>query len=135
MSTHRSPNNWSIHDHLIQKQKELLEEQGKYVVANPNQERNESGSVIRNGERVYPDLVVRPSREENITQLYEVETKDSVDEDEVDQWKTYNAGKSSFYLIVPEGYVEEAERLIRESGFSIDGFYYYDESLNIYPAW
>lgn len=137
MSTHRSDENWKIHDRVITRAKQRLEGGGYYVVANPNQEKNPRGSVKRDDRRVYPDLVIRPSKEESITRLEEVETEDSVDDDEVKQWREYNAGKSKFYLIVPEGYVSKAKALIRNEGFSIGGFFEYTLSegrIDIYPV-
>ena len=128
MSTHRNDENWKIHDRVISRAKQRLEQQGCYVVANPGQEKNPRGSVKRDDRRVYPDLVIRPPEEKSITRLQEVETEDSVDNDEVKQWKEYNAGESSFYLIVPGGYVSKAKTLIRNEGFSIDGFFEYTVS-------
>jgi len=102
-----------------------------YVVTNPGQEKNLG--VKRDNRLVYPDVLYGPD-ENTITRLYEVETEDSVNEEEVEQWREFNAGPSSFYLVVPENYVEAARRLIRNAGFSIDGFYYYDSNLNIHSA-
>lgn len=132
MSRRRSPDNWSVHDKVIAKIKAWKEGQGRYVVTNPGQEKNSEGSVKRDDQTVYPDVVVRPKKGEPIDGLYEVETPDSIDEEEADQWKTYNAGKSSFYLVVPGGYVQKAKDLIR--GFTIAGFYYYNTNLEIHPA-
>jgi hypothetical protein len=131
MSKHRSSKNWEVHDYVIMELKDWLESQGKYVVTNPGQEKNPDGSVKRDDESIYPDLVVRPSQGEKITELFEVETEDSVDSEEVEQWEIYEAGKESFYLIVPEGSIDRAKELIRERGFSIDGIGYYDTALNV----
>jgi len=131
MSNRRSAENGGIHDRVIDEIKGFLEKQGKYVVANPGQEKNPFGSVSRDNESVFPDLVIRPSKDDKITELIEVETEDSVDSEEVEQWKMYNAGESSFYLIVPEDSVEKAMGLINERGFSITGIGCYDVSFNI----
>ncbi|MFQ5867976.1 MAG: hypothetical protein ACE5IT_08320 [bacterium] len=45
MSILRSKANWEIHDRIIHKLKRTLEAQGKYVVVNPGQQRNLSGSI------------------------------------------------------------------------------------------
>lgn len=135
MSEHRSNENWKVHDYIISGLKKWLEGQGKDVVANPGQEKNPDGWVKgrrRDDEPVYPDLVVRPSKGEKITQLFEVETEDSIDSEEVKQWAMYNAGESSFYLIVPEGSVKKASELITERRLSIAGIGYYDTSLKIH---
>lgn len=95
MSEHRSDKNWEVHDRVIYKLKGMLKGQGKYVVANPGQEKNLYGSVEREGIFVYPDLVVRPSRVSEITELFEVETEESVDSEEVAQWEMYNTGTSN----------------------------------------
>lgn len=131
-SLKRSPSDWELHDNVIRRLKTWLESKHPncYVIINPGQERNQG--VTRDSETVYPDVVFRPSRGENITRLYEVETVDSVDEEEVIQWKTYDAGPSSFYFVVPENTVDVAKELIRRAEFSIDGFYYYDRNLDIH---
>ncbi|MFQ5867972.1 MAG: hypothetical protein ACE5IT_08300 [bacterium] len=132
MSEHRSNENWKVHDHIIAGLKKWLENQGKYVVANPGQEKNPNGSVKRGGTFVYPDLVVRPSEVEEIAELFEIETEDSVDPEEIAQWEMYNAGVSKFYLIVPKGSIGKAGDLIMEKGLSIAGVGYYDNSLNVH---
>jgi len=131
MSQRRSEENWEIHDRIIDEIKISLERQGKYVVTNPGGEKNHFGAVHRNGVAVFPDLVVRPSKDEDVTELIEVETEDTIDSEEVDQWEMYNAGASDFYLVVPEYSVPEALRLIRGREFSIAGLGWYDTSLNI----
>lgn len=132
LSRRRSPDNWSVHDKVIAKIKAWKEGQERYAVTNPGQEKNVEGSVKRGDQTVYPDVVVRPKKGEPIDELYEVETPDSIDEEETGQWKKYNAGKSSFYLVVPEGYVSVAKNLIRD--FTIAGFYCYNANLEIHPA-
>ncbi len=79
-------------------------------------------------------MVFRPEKGKDITRLYEVETEDSVDEEEVNQWETYNNGPSGFYLVVPEGAVDEARNLVRDAELSIAGIYYYDSDLRFHLA-
>ena len=131
MSNKRSDDNWGLHDKVIAKAKQNLENnfQGCHVVINPGQEKNEG--VIRNGETVYPDILYRSNADAKISRLYEVETTDSVNEEEAEQWKIYNSGSSSFYLIVPEDSLEQAKKLVKDADFTIDGFLYYDSNLKI----
>ncbi len=81
---------------------------------------------------MYPDLVVRPSEVGEITDLFEIETEDSIDSEEAEQWGIYNAGISRFYLIVPKGSIGKAGDLIIEKNLSVDGIGFYDSSLNVY---
>jgi len=132
VSRSRSKENWEIRDRIIYILKRELEAQGKYVVVNPGQERNPNASVKRGETFVYPDLVVRPSEVGEITELFEIETEDSIDSEEAEQWAIYNAGVSRFYLIVPKVSIGKAGDLIVEKGLSIAGIGFYDSSLNIY---
>jgi len=131
MSVKRSRANWQIHDRIISKLTKLLGNQGKYVKANPGVEIDPLRSVKRGNVLVYPDLVVISLVTGKSTELFEVETEDTVDSEEVWEWHLFNAGKEKFYLIVPEGSVERAKELIREKGFSIAGLGYYDSAHNI----
>lgn len=132
MSKHRSDENWKVHDFISKRLKGWLENQGKYVVANPGQEKNPNASVKRGGTFVYPDLVVRPSEVGEITDLFEIETEDSIDSEEAEQWRIYNAGVSRFYLVVPKRSIRKAGDLIMEKSLSIAGIGFYDSSLNVY---
>jgi len=127
----RAKEKQEIHDIVVSKVKSWLETNNKgcEVITNPSQEKNQH--VIRGEDKVYPDVVYRPKSGELITRLYEVETEESVNEDEAKQWKLYNSGKSSFYLVIPKNKLVNAKKLVSDANFTIDGYHIFDEKLNI----
>ncbi len=65
------------------------------------------------GTVVYPDIVVVQDPENIVKILGEVETAETVTEDEVHEWKLF-AELGPLYLYVPTGYAEEARRLCKK---------------------
>jgi hypothetical protein len=69
---------------------------------------------------VYPDIVVVRHPENETVMLGEVETADTVNEDEAHEWKLF-AELAPLYLYVPVGYADEARRLCKKLKIPIVG--------------
>ena len=134
MSTTRSEQYWIIHNSVIQSLKNKLETDGKYVVINPGTEENQGGHIKRDGKYFYPDVIVRPIKGSKISEIYEIETEDTVDETEAEQWKIFNEGSSDFYLVLPENSVNKTMAIINSKGFEIKDYFFYDDSCNVHHA-
>lgn len=80
---------------------------GRSVATNPDGQQNWP-LPTRSGP-VYPDVLVLRGRE--VTDVYEVETEDSVVEAETAQWDTYASAGKPFYLCVPRNLIGEAKRI------------------------
>jgi hypothetical protein len=78
---------------------------------NPDGEHNTSFNDV-NGER-HPDIIVKLEDSKGVRYgLEEVETADSVNADEVSQWRDYAASRPSFLnLVVPAEKVADAKKL------------------------
>lgn len=98
------------HDSVIQAAYNNLDKINHRVYINPNQQKNTS----INGQ--YPDIIITPSDDNTVKFVIEVETSDSVNTNEVQQWKTYSQLGGTFYLLVPFTSKALAELLCRQNG-------------------
>jgi len=122
------------HDEIVEasaKTYSEMEEKGYKVSTNPNGEKNHGWPK----KDLYPDVIVwKPespgANSGRAVVIEEIETDESVDSDEAEQWKDYaELGVETFRLIVPEGEVDSAREIIEEEKIEIDELwsYYYDE--------
>lgn len=94
---YRPPIPQSIHDRVI---RAVASAQITFeVLTNPGHEHN--WSVAIGQERVFPDLLLCAGRERQVTHLIEVETVESVSDEESSQWRAYASGPGTFWLLVP----------------------------------
>jgi hypothetical protein len=98
------------HDSVIQAAYNNLDKINHRVYTNPNQQKNTS----INGQ--YPDIIITPAGDNTVKFVIEVETSDSVNTNEVQQWKTYSQLGGTFYLLVPFASKALAELLCRQNG-------------------
>ena len=71
---------------------------------------------------VYPDIVVvDASASNNLELIGEVETEATINQDHVQQWRTYSGLNASFFLYVPSSLVQEARRLLSSNGVNLSG--------------
>ncbi|MBK7390011.1 MAG: hypothetical protein IPI23_13360 [Bacteroidetes bacterium] len=82
------------------------------VYTNPNQQKNTSVKGH------YPDLIITPVNDNTVKFTIEVETGDSVNNAEVNQWRTYSK-LGTFYLLVPFASKTMAELLCRQNGIKV----------------
>lgn len=84
------------------------------------------------GEELYPDIVVVNTVDEKLIMIGEVETEDSVTEEEAEQWREYSEVVQPLFLYVSEGYCGDAKDFAEEAEAEIEGFrfYYWDEDDN-----
>ena len=71
---------------------------------------------------VYPDIVVvDASASNNIELIGEVETEATINQDHVQQWRTYSGLNAPFFLYVPSTLVQEARRLLSSNDVNLSG--------------
>lgn len=98
------------HDSVIQAAFSRLDKVSHRVYINPNQQKNTS---INNEH--FPDIIITSINDNNVKFTIEVETSDSVNSSEVQQWKTYSEFSGTFYLLVPLASKGVAELLCRQN--------------------
>lgn len=128
MTHHLPDSEKNKHDEIITSVESILTKKGHLVRTNPSTSKKHG--VRRGDELFYPDLYVyeiRSSGEKDVvTRLYEVETEQTVNDDEAkDQWKKFAEGASDFYLVIPKVSVDEAESLVKKYGIIVKDYYKY----------
>lgn len=105
------------------------ERRGYLVSTNPGSEKNQS--VGPRDDPQYPDVVVwKPnspgSTSGTATVIEEIETSESVNEDEGSQWKKYaSLGVSIFRLIVPKADAAIAKKIIENKKIGVSEIWSY----------
>jgi hypothetical protein len=72
----------------------------------------------------YPDIVA--VKDKTVVAIGEVETEESVNEEEARQWISYAAFKINFYLYVPKSKVSDAVNLIKSKKIGVAGLRSYE---------
>lgn len=98
------------HDSVIQTAYNNLDKINHRVYINPNQQKN------TNIDGQYPDIIITPANDNTVKFVIEVETSESVNNNEVQQWRTYSQLGGTFYLLVPFASKTLAELLCRQNG-------------------
>jgi len=95
-----------------------------------NTKEEQSKGIKTSGESVHPDIVVVDSKNKAVM-VGEIETLDTVNENEAEQWARYSSLVTDFYLFVPQGFEDQARRLIQEGKIPISGIriYRFDDSV------
>jgi hypothetical protein len=118
--------NQTIHDSIVQAAAERLDATKYTVYINPGQQKNTAvGSE-------YPDIVVTPKGSNVVQFIIEVETADSVNENEAVQWKTYSQLGGTFYILVPHGSLQAARSIcFRRAIAARFASYWWDENRQV----
>lgn len=123
--------NQLTHDSVVRASRDTYSElanQGYMISINPAQEHNQ---YVGGANKLYPDLIVwRPNANDRSTGtaiiIEEVETEDSVNEIEAQQWVAY--GKlniSQFRLIVPTQKAADALRIVQQYNIKVTEIWHY----------
>lgn len=127
----RTANIQNIHDRVVRASKETyfeLQKQGYIVSINPNGEKNQS---VGSEQQCFPDVIVwKPSENDPSSGkaiiIEEIETEDSVNNDESEQWIEYSKlGVNKFILIVPQNTIQSTMNIIRTKQININEVWYY----------
>lgn len=103
--------NQSEHDKVIQKAYDGLDKVNHDVYTNPGQSHNTGVDGL------YPDIIITNKGDKYVKFCIEVETADSINQNEVSQWRDYSTRiGGTFYLLVPVEYKNKAELLCRQNG-------------------
>lgn len=87
--------------------------------------------VKTNGDAVYPDIVVTDAEKKGSAIIAgEIETEETIDDDEAKQWDRYGKLCGTCYVYVPEGSEKETKKLIEKGKLSVTGVrtYRFEES-------
>lgn len=113
----------TIHDSVIQTAYNNLDKVKHDVYINPGNIKNTQVSGL------YPDIIITKKDEKNVKFIIEVETQDSINQNEVQQWTEYSNIGGQFYLLVPKNMKDTAELLCRQNNIKARiGTYYKDNS-------
>lgn len=112
---------------------------GMTTHTNPGGLKNKSAGIA-GGQEQYPDIVAIEDSTRKPSTIAEVETDESVDEQESKQWSDYGSLGLTFYLWVPASKVNDTVRIIEARGIrsKIDGLRGYsikDGSLYTVEVW
>ena len=102
----------SEHDAVISNLAKKLKEGGNLVRTNPSTSKNNPVEI--DGGDYYPDVFVYKNG--TLLEVYEIETKSSVSESSVEQWKKYSSDKFKFFLVVPKEVMDKAKELANAAG-------------------
>ena len=112
------------HDLAIEAAVEQFANSTKYVIlSNPGTEKN-----VAVGHQ-YPDIIVTEKGSAKVRLLIEVETTDTVGEQELDHWRALSGLGPPLYLLVPYTVTADAERLCREAGIKCHHGYYREDEM------
>ncbi len=104
----------SKHDKMIEIIAQRLRNEGKIVKTNPTGLNKYPIQPKNQINPIYPDVFVQEFS--IIKEIYEVETDETVNEDEAKQWLLYSNTCQNFFLVVPKILEEKARGLIYRSG-------------------
>lgn len=123
--TKRLPEKQSEHDRVIAASAKTWQKNPLYVVhTNPNGEQNFSV----NGDQ-FPDVIITDSNNKLLA-VEEIETEDSVAEEESKQWLTYSRFGVPLHLVVPAQKVNDAINLTRHMvNIKIQEYYIEDNEI------
>ena len=112
------------HDLVIEATVEQFANSAKYVILpNPGTEKN-----VAVGHQ-YPDIVVTERGSAKVRLVIEVETTDTVGDQELGHWRALAGLGPPLYLLVPYTATADAERLCGEAGIKCHHGYYHKPKL------
>ena len=112
------------HDLVIEAAVEQFANSTKYALqANPGTEKNVAVG------RQYPDIVVTQRGSAKVRFLIEVETTDTVGDQELGHWRSLAALGPPLYLLAPYAATADAERLCATAGIKCHHGYYSKDNL------
>lgn len=122
----RNLHNQSIHDRVIQTAYANLDKVNYDVYTNPGQQKLTSVG----GQ--YPDIIITPKNDINVKWIIEVETADSVTQNEAtNQWAQYSNLGGTFYLLIPRESRNLAEQICIQNSIKARFGIYTIDALNI----
>ena len=121
----RHKDDQTLHDSVIQTAYNNLDKTKHDVYINPNAQKNTSVS----GQ--YPDIIITESGVKVPKFIIEVETQDSINQNEVPQWIDYSKLGGLFYLLVPKNMKDTAELLCRQNNIKARVGTYISENSKI----
>jgi len=118
----RNANGQGKHDRIIEEIARTKIDPDRYLVQTNLGRSGEHRVVdINIGQQMFPDVIVRDRKSGQIQTLYEVETGESVNDNEAqEEWKLFGSLDCKFILIVPIDRVEEVCRLIDKYHIDVD---------------
>lgn len=125
MADNRHKDYQAIHDIVIQTAYNNLDKIKHDVYINPGTSQN------TNVNGLYPDIIITNKGDKNVKFVIEVETQDSINQNEIQQWIDYSKVGGQFYLLVPKSMKDTAELLCRQNNLKARVGIYYSENSKI----
>jgi hypothetical protein len=120
----RSEEEQTEHDLVIEAAVEQFAGSAKYLIhQNPGTEKNVAVA------QQYPDIVITERGSTKVRLLIEVETTDSVGDQELSHWRALSTLGPPLYLLTPYAATMDAERLTRDAGIKCHHGYYHRDEL------
>jgi seryl-tRNA synthetase len=104
----RASEKQSEHDEVVESLRRYYEKRGYNAESNPGSEKN------REHKGRYPDVIVDSKPKESKVYVLEVETADSITDEEVEQWRDYENAFRAWFLVVPSMSEPEANVLAND---------------------
>lgn len=122
---HRSPQSQTTHDTVIAARNRAWQGGSRHLQTWTNPDGEHNANYKLDGVEQYPDLIIKlaiSGRDQ--FGIEEVETDDSVNTNEVQQWRDYSAlpQKTWFNLVVPMASVPEARKLAKGLALNVVGY-------------
>jgi len=118
----RTPEEQTQHDLAIEAAVEQFASSAKYLLhANPGTDKN-----VAVGHQ-YPDIVVTDRGSSKVRFVMEVETTDTVGDQELNHWRQLASLGPSLYLLTPYAVTADAERLCAVAGIKCHHAYYIED--------
>lgn|GEM_PF-931829 len=120
----RTEEEQTVHDLVIEAAVEQFAKSAKYLLhANPGTEMNVAVG------RQYPDIVVTEKGSSKVKFIIEVETTDTVGDQELPHWRALAGLGPPLYILTPYAATADAERLCTEAGIKCHQGYYNKDEL------
>ena len=91
---------------------------------------NNKAVLDLDGNEFYPDIVILNCTNNKIVMVGEVETINSVNETEVEEWKQFARLSTVFYIFYPKGLYAKMNELCKK--IAVSGFFEYSKEDNRY---
>ncbi len=122
MENNRQPIEQNRHDTIIGRLYSQLSKEGKKVKTNEGNTKLNGVTNEGDTESYYPDVFVIGTGTK-VTEIYEVETESTTNENSIEQWKRSSEDNAKFFLVVPKESLKEAKRLAEKHKIPVKGYF------------
>jgi len=118
----REPIEQNRHDTIIGRLAKQLVKDGKKVKTNEGNTKLNGVKNTGESDFYYPDIFV-VGVGTNVTEIYEVETESTVNENSIQQWKKYSGDTAKLFLVVPNESLQTAKELAKKHKIPVKEYF------------